>query len=217
MSIAVKETIGASQVPSPFWALSGEASLQQLGSSSQGLTEEEASRRLEANAGRRLGGRQRTTALVLFLSQFKSPIILLLVFAAGLSLFLGERVEALIIFLIVFVSGLLGFWQEHGAADAVEKLLAVVQIKTNVRREGKSLEITLERIVPGDIVLLSAGDVIPGDCLVLESNVLTVDEAALTGETFPSEKSPGTLSKETVLSQRTNFLYLGTHVVSGSA
>lgn len=219
MSIAVKETIGASQVPSPssFWALSGEASLQQLGSSSQGLTEEEASRRLEANAGRRLGGRQRTTALVLFLSQFKSPIILLLVFAAGLSLFLGERVEALIIFLIVFVSGLLGFWQEHGAADAVEKLLAVVQIKTNVRREGKSLEITLERIVPGDIVLLSAGDVIPGDCLVLESNVLTVDEAALTGETFPSEKSPGTLSKETVLSQRTNSLYLGTHVVSGTA
>ena len=172
---------------------------------------------MEANAGHRLDGRQQTPPFVLLLSQFKSPIILLLVFAAGLSMFLGERTEALIIFLIVFVSGLLGFWQEHGAANAVAKLLAVVQIKANVRRDGKPQEITLDNIVPGDIVLLSAGDVIPGDCLVLESNVLTVDEAALTGETFPAEKSPGTLPADTALSHRTNSLYMGTHVVSGTA
>ena len=115
---------------SPFWSLSGDALLGQLQSSLQGLTGEEAGRRLEANAGSRLGGRQQTAPFVLLLSQFKSPIILLLLFAAGLSMFLGEHTEALIIFFIVFVSGLLGFWQEHGAANAVAKLLAVVQIKS---------------------------------------------------------------------------------------
>ena len=201
----------------PLWSLSGDALLKQFQSSLQGLTGDEAARRVEANAGRRLGGQQKTAPFALLLSQFKSPIILLLLFAAGLSMFLGEHTEAAIIFLIVFVSGALGFWQEHGAANAVAKLLAVVQIKTSVRREGKTQEITLETVVPGDIALLSAGDVIPGDCLVLESNVLTVDEAALTGETFPAEKAPGVLPVETALSHRTNSLYMGTHVVSGAA
>ena len=200
----------------PFWSVSGDALLKQFQSSLQGLTGDEAARRVEANAGRRLGGQQKTAPFALLLSQFKSPIILLLVFAAGLSMFLGEHTEAIIIFFIVFVSGLLGFWQEHGAANAVAKLLAVVQIKANVRRDDKTQEITLETVVPGDIVLLSAGDVVPGDCIVLESNVLTVDEAALTGETFPAEKTPGVLSADAALSHRTNSLYMGTHVVSGA-
>ena len=222
MQAAIKTPIepskSLSETPTiSYWSLSGDALLRQLQSSLQGLTGEEAARRLEANAGRRLGGRQQTAPFALLLSQFKSPIILLLLFAAGLSMFLGERTEAFIIFFIVFVSGVLGFWQEHGAANAVAKLLAVVQIKTNVRRDGKTQEVTLDTVVPGDIVLFSAGDVIPGDCLVLESNVLTVDEAALTGETFPAEKSPGALAPETALSHRTNCLYMGTHVVSGTA
>ena len=191
--------------------------LHQLQSSLSGLTREEAARLSESTADRRLGGRQRTAPWVLLLSQFKSPIILLLLFAAGLSMSLGQHTEAGIIFLIVFVSGLLGFWQEHSATNAVEKLLEVVQIKACVRREGKTEEIALDAIVPGDIVLFNAGDVIPGDCLVLESNVLTVDEAALTGETFPAEKSPATVPAETALSHRTNSLYMGTHVISGTA
>jgi len=191
--------------------------LSQLQSSLVGLSREEAARLSESVVDRRLGGRQRTAPWALLLSQFKSPIILLLLFAAGLSMFLGQHTEAVIIFLIVFVSGMLGFWQEHSATNAVEKLLEVVQIKACVRREGKTEEIALDAIVPGDIVLLSAGDVIPGDCLVLESNVLTVDEAALTGETFPAEKSPATVPAETALSHRTNTLYMGTHVISGTA
>jgi Mg2+-importing ATPase len=201
----------------PFWSLSGDVLLRQSQSSMQGLSGKEADRRLAANADRRLGGRQRKAPFLLLLSQFKSPIILLLLIAAGLSMSVGEHIEAVIIFLIVFVSGLLGFWQEHSATNAVEKLLAVVQIKACVRRDGQTAEITLDNIVPGDIVLFSAGDVIPGDCLVLESNTLTVDEAALTGETFPAEKSPGILSADTALSHRTNSLYMGTHVVSGAA
>ena len=201
---------------SPFWGVSGEALLDQLKSSKDGLTGDEAARRLKASAALRLDGKQRAGPFVAFLSQFKSPVILLLLFAAGLSLFLGDRADALIIFFIVFASGLLGFYQENGATNAVEKLLAVVQTKTSVRRDGKTQEVTSDQVVPGDIVLLSAGEIIPGDCAVLESNVLTVDEAALTGETFPTEKTPGTLPAQTGLSQRTNCVYMGTHAVSGS-
>ena len=219
MQVVTKKSIESPDTPpvTPFWSLSGDVLLSQLQSSVQGLRGEEAGRRLESNADRRLGGRKRATPFVLLLSQFRSPIVLLLLFAAGLSMFLGEHAEAAIIFVIVFVSGLLGFWQEHSATDAVEKLLAVVQIKACVRRDGQTEEIALDTIVPGDIVLFSAGDVIPGDCRVLESNVLTVDEAALTGETFPAEKSPATVPADTALSHRTNALYMGTHVISGTA
>ena len=136
----------------------------------------------------------RTDSLTLLLAQYKSPIILILVFACLLSFALGDQADALIILAILLVSGLLGFWQERGATNAVAKLLAIVQIKATVRRQGEPQEIPVEEIVPGDVVLLNAGDVIPGDSLILESKDLFVDEAALTGETFPVEKvrgSPG--------------------------
>ncbi len=153
----------------------------------------------------------------LLLGQFKSPIILILIFAAGLSLFLQDPVDALIILTIVLVSGLLGYWQERGAADAVKKLLEIVQIKTTVLRDGTPKEIPVEEIVPGDIIQLKAGDVIPGDGLILSSNDLFVDEASLTGETYPVEKMAAVLAAETPLAHRTNTLFMGTHVVSGNA
>jgi Mg2+-importing ATPase len=126
-------------------------------------------------------------------------------------------VDATIILVIILVSSLLGFWQERGATNAVEKLLAVVQTKATVLRDGDQKEIPVEGIVPGDVVLLSAGDLIPGDCLVLESKDLFVNEASLTGETFPAEKAVGILPLEASLSQRTNSLFMGTNVVSGNA
>jgi Mg2+-importing ATPase len=133
------------------------------------------------------------------------------------SLYLGDSLNASIILVIIFASSLLGFWQERGAANAVEKLLAVVQTKATVLRDGDQKEIPVEGIVPGDVVLLSAGDLIPGDCLVLESKDLFVNEASLTGETFPAEKTVGILPLGTPLSQRTNSLFMGTDVVSGNA
>ena len=161
--------------------------------------------------------KKKSDALTLLLAQFKSPIILILIFAAGLSLFLRNPIDATIILVIVLVSGLLGFWQERGAVNAVEKLYAIVQIRATVVRDGDSKEIPIEEVVPGDIVFIKASDVIPGDCLLLESKDLFVDEATLTGETYPVEKSIGILPPETPLSQRTNSLFMGTHVVSGSA
>jgi len=161
--------------------------------------------------------RKKSDALTLLLAQFKSPIILILIFAAGLSLFLRNPIDATIILVIVLVSGLLGFWQERGAVNAVEKLYAIVQIRATVIRDGDSREIPVEEVVPGDIVLIQSSDVIPGDCVLLESKDLFVDEATLTGETYPVEKSIGILPPETPLSRRTNSLFMGTHVVSGSA
>ena len=93
------------------------------------------------------------------------------------------------------------FWQEHGASDAVAKLLAIVQIKTSVLRDGSQQEIPVEDIVPGDIVILNAGDIVPGDCLLIESKDLFVDEAMLTGETFPVEKAVSVLAEDTALAK----------------
>ncbi len=124
--------------------------------------------------------------------------------------------NALIILVIILISSLLGFWQERGAANAVEKLLAIVQTKATAFRDGNQKEIPVDEIVPGDIIVLNAGDLIPGDSLIVESKDLYANEATLTGETFPVEKSSGVLAPETTLNQRTNSLFMGTSVVSGS-
>jgi len=151
------------------------------------------------------------------LGQFKSPLILILLFAAGLSFFLHDSADALIILAIVLASGVLGFWQERGAAHAVDALLTVVQTKATVLRDGAQREIPVAEVVPGDIVVLSAGKSVPGDSLVLESKDLFLDEATLTGETYPVAKSAETTAPDAPLGQRTNALFMGTHVVSGSA
>jgi len=200
-----------------FWSVPSLESLQQLQTTAQGLMSDEVQQRLLRYGSNLLKPKKKSDALTLLLAQFKSPIILILIFAAGLSFFLHNPIDALIILVIVLVSGFLGFWQERGAVNAVEKLYAIVQIKTTVVRDGDSKEVPIEEVVPGDIVFIKASDVIPGDSLLLESKDLFVDEAALTGETYPVEKSIGTLPPETPLSQRTNSLFMGTHVVSGSA
>ncbi|TAD93863.1 MAG: magnesium-translocating P-type ATPase, partial [Oscillatoriales cyanobacterium] len=159
----------------------------------------------------------KSSAFMMLLNQFKSPIILILILAAVLSIFLKDAADAIIIIAIVLISGLLGFWQERGASNAVEKLLALVQVKATVLRDGQSQEIPNEEVIPGDIVVLGAGKTIPGDCLVLESKDLSVNEAALTGETYPVDKQNGVLPAATGLNKRTNSLYMGTNVISGTA
>jgi Mg2+-importing ATPase len=205
------------QQSTAFWSRRSAALLEDLQASAQGLTSADAQERLARYGLNRIKAKRRTDSLTLFLAQFKSPIILILLFAAGMSLSLRDAPDAAIIIAIVFVSGVLGFWQERGATDAVEKLLAIVQIRAAVLRDGKEQEISIEEVVPGDVVILNAGDVIPGDCVILESKDLFADEAALTGETYPVEKQLGVLSAQASLSHRTNSLFMGTHVVSGTA
>jgi Mg2+-importing ATPase len=206
-----------SEIAQAFWSVDASVLVNQLNTTPQGLTDADAEERLKRFGANLLKPRRRSSALSLFLAQFKSPLILILVFAAGLSSFLHDPTNALIILAIVFISGTLGFWQERGAAHAVEKLLTIVQTKAEVLRNGKPVEVSFEEIVPGDIVILSAGGTLPGDCRILESTDLFVDEAALTGETYPIEKAAGVMPPETPLSQRTNALFMGTHVVSGTA
>lgn len=200
-----------------FWSIPVKDVLQKLDAAKEGLKGTEAQKRLALYGSNLLKPKKRTDVLTLLVSQFRSPIILILLFATGLSFFLHDTVDALIILIIVMVSGLLGFWQEYSASNAVNKLLSIVQIKAEVMRDGISKEISIEDIVPGDIVILNAGDIVPGDCLIVESKDLFVDEAMLTGETFPVEKMVAELPAETPLGERTNTLWMGTHIVSGTA
>ncbi|XZO04413.1 MAG: magnesium-translocating P-type ATPase [Microcoleus sp.] len=202
---------------STFWSLSTDTVLQQTHSTAAGLSHADAQQRLSQYGANSLKKIHKSSAFMMLLNQFKSPIILILILAAVLSIFLKDAADAIIIIAIVLISGLLGFWQERGASNAVEKLLALVQVKATVLRDGQSQEIPNEEVVPGDIVVLGAGKTIPGDCLVLESKDLSVNEAALTGETYPVDKQNGVLPAATGLNQRTNSLYMGTNVISGTA
>jgi len=197
-----------------FWSIPIADLLLQLKTTPQGLSSRDAQNRLELYGSNLLRAKKRTDSLTLFLNQFKSPIIVILLFAAGRSFFLHDSADAIIISLIVFVSGLLGFFQERGANNAVEKLIAIVQTKVQALRDGKQQEVPLEEIIPGDIVILTAGDLVPGDCALVDSRDLFLDEATLTGETYPVEKEVGILAPETPLSQRKNTLFMGTHVVN---
>src|ERR1700722_2919741 len=181
-----------------FWSLSSKDALQQLSCSDNGLSASTAEERLDTYGPNTLKGASHASAIMLFLSQFKSPITLLLIAAALLSIGLGDLTDALIILIIILISSFLGFWQEKGAAHAVKEWL-------------------METVVPGDVVVLSAGDVIPGDSLLLDSRELFIDEAAFTGETFPVEKNAGIVAADTPLSGRSNTLFMGSHVISGKA
>lgn len=205
--------------PDPAWAwsLDADSLLRRLSTTREGLSAGQAEEHLRRYGPNRLRARARTGDVGLLLSQFRSPILILLMAAAGLSYALGDRSDTLIIAGIVLVSGLLGFWQERGARRAVGRLLALVRVEATVLRDGAEVRLPFEAVVPGDVSLLSAGSAVPGDCRILESRDLFVDESALTGESYPAEKSPGVLDADTPLARRSNVLHLGTHVVSGTA
>ena len=192
------------------------ALMASLGSSQTGLSEEEASSRLARFGPNSLAGPRGVHAPTLLLRQFSSPIVLILVGAALLSFGLASVTDGLIILTIVVAGGLLGFWQERGAARSIEQLLKTVQLTTVVLRQNQSITIPSQGVVPGDVVVLSAGAHIPADCRVLQECDLSIDAAALTGESYPVSKHPGELAAGAPISQQTNMLHLGTHVVSGT-
>jgi Mg2+-importing ATPase len=199
-----------------YWSVKIEDVFSALQTGNEGLTETEASKRLQIYGGNFLKSRKNTNVISLLLSQYRSPILIILFFAIILSFFLGDTADAVIILVIVLLSGLLSFWQEYSADNSIKKLLALVQIKVQLLRGGKPVDISVEEAVPGDVVLLHAGDLVPGDCLIIDSNSLFVDEATLTGETYPIEKEPGVLPEDTALAKRHNCLWMGTHIISGS-
>ncbi len=182
-----------------------------------GLSMDEAQARLHAAGPNALGHSGGHPAVIAFLRQFRSPLVLILIFAAVVSAFVGEGSEAIIIAIIVLASCVLSFTQEYGASRAMEALTARIARKASVRRDGKEMLIAVEEIVPGDIILLSAGNLIPADGVVLEACDCNVSESLLTGEAFPVVKAPGVCAPDAQLGERGNVVFTGTSVRSGTA
>jgi Mg2+-importing ATPase len=204
-------------IPADYWSIAPEHLLSVLKTTEKGLAQQDVEGRLKQYGLNALEERRQATALILFLSQFKSPLVLILIFAAIISAVVGEWTDASIVLAVVFGSTVLGFVQEYSASNAVEKLRSRVTIKSNVLRDGQSKLIPSEQIVPGDVVLLSAGSLVPADAIVLSARDFFVNQAVLTGETFPVEKKSETVAAKASLAERTNCVFMGTSAGSGTA
>jgi len=203
--------------PSAYWSLSTDALLGELSASTDGLAAAEAERRLARFGRNAIKAKEQATALKLLLNQFRSPLVLILVFAAFVAMIVGEWTDAGIVLVVVVGSTLLGFAQEYRASNAVAKLRAQITIKSHVLRDGRDVQLPSEELVPGDVVVLSAGSLIPADAVVLYAHDFFVNQAVLTGETFPVEKHAAPTAAKATLAERTNCVFLGTSVGSGTA
>lgn len=160
--------------------------------------------------------RKHSETLRLLLTQFANPLVLILIVGATLSLVLREWTDAAIILLIIAGSGILGFTQEYRASKAIAELRSRLVRQIRLVRDGQEVELPVDAVVPGDIALLKAGDLVPGDGRVLESNGLLADEAVLTGEAFPAEKASGLSPTDTPITERSGALFAGTSIRSGT-
>jgi len=199
-----------------YWSEPAADLLKRLGSSTEGLTSADAAERLSTQGKNTLETKKKASALGLFLNQFKSSIVLILLAATIISGFVGDWTDAVIILAIVLCSAVLSFFQEYNASNAAEQLKKQISMKTRVLRDGMELTLPAEEVVRGDIVMLSAGSLIPADGVLLEGKDFFVNQAVLTGETFPVEKIPGQTPENASLVDRTNCVFMGTSVRSGS-
>lgn len=200
-----------------FWQFDTNYWFQKLSSTDKGLSQKDADTLLRNSGNHKKIESRFKKDVKLFVRQFKSPLMLLLIGAVILSAFLGDTSDVYIILFIVVSTGLLSFFQERNASRVVEKLQSMISLKSNVIRDNQTIELNSSNIVAGDVLLFKAGDMIPADCLILESNELHSNEASLTGESFPVRKQAGKLEEHTELSKRTNCLWEGTNIVSGNA
>lgn len=187
-----------------------------LKTSPSGLTSVEAESRLQICGRNEIARRKKRSALVDFLLHFKNPLVMILIFAAMLSGVLGELSNTGIILSIIFLSVILDYYQESKAEKAAQLLKEKVTTTATVMRNSRKQEIPLSEIVPGDVIFLSAGDIVPADSRVISAKDLFVNQAALTGESIPVEKTPSLVPKSASMNEWTNFLFMGTSVVSGT-
>ncbi|MCA0256364.1 MAG: magnesium-translocating P-type ATPase [Proteobacteria bacterium] len=200
-----------------YWSRPTDEVSAALKSPAGGLSSDEAAQRLVTEGPNRIGKQAGASGIRIFFRQFESPLVLILIFASAISVFAGEGQEAAIIGFIVLASCALSFTQEYGASQAMQALRARISQKANVMRDGKDQSIDAEQVVPGDVVQLSAGDLIPADGLILEALDFNVSEAAMTGETFPVVKTPGPCPADAPIAKRMNTVFTGTSVRSGTA
>jgi Mg2+-importing ATPase len=194
------------------------ALLEDLDASAAGLTQAEAARRFRRYGLNTFRATSTQSPIAKFLRRFGNPLVLILIAASVVSALTGEVASFVIIITMVLMSVVLDFVQEYRAGKAAQKLSQSVQIRTRILRDGVTREVPMSRVVPGDVALLSAGSLIPGDGRLLEARDLFVNQALLTGESFPVEKHDGELADCSArLEGAANALLMGTSVVSGSA
>ena len=199
-----------------FWAKTPEELFANLDSSESGISDSEAESRLKIYGFNSLDVGEKSTPFRLLARQFSNPIILILLGATTISTFTGDTLDGIIITLIVIPSILLGFWQEYSAGIILQNLIQRVKANCEVVRDGKNKSLILEQTVPGDVVLLNTGDLIPGDGILFFVDSLEVDESALTGESFPVVKEILPSNLNSPISERRNCVFFGTHVTSGT-
>ncbi|MBX3272234.1 MAG: magnesium-translocating P-type ATPase [Sandaracinaceae bacterium] len=202
--------------PTPPWSRPPDELLAELGSRAAGLTSAEAAERLARLGPNALEVRRRAPWLDVLTHQLRNPMSWLLVFAAIVSSVAGEVTDAVVITFVIALSAALDGWQQHRASQALEKLRTRIALRCDVLRDGALREVPTSEVVPGDVVSLAAGSLVPADGVVLEAKDLQLAEAILTGETFPVEKEPGTSAPDAPLGARRNALFLGTSVRSGT-
>jgi Ca2+-transporting ATPase len=198
-------------------ALDEAAVLAAVESSPTGLTGAEAARRLERDGPNRLTERRGASWLKKLLEQFLQPLVVVLIGAAGLSIFLGDYVDAAVIGAVVLVNGIIGFIQEHRAEQSIAALSKTIVTQATALRDGRLQRVPSEQLVRGDIVALQSGDTVPADLRLIEVKDLKVEEAALTGESVPSEKAVGVLPENTTVGDRDNLVFAGSPVTYGQA
>ncbi|NLB39257.1 MAG: magnesium-translocating P-type ATPase, partial [Clostridiales bacterium] len=211
-----KPMLPQTEAPS-WWSLSPDDLMRAARAKPEGLTTADADRIRSQVGANVLNEHRRDTALSMLLKQFTDPLVLILLFAAVVSAVVHEWTGTIIVMAIITASALLSFSQEYAASNAVETLRKQVTLKATVLRDGQPASIAAEAIVPGDIVLLSAGSLVPADGVVLEAKDFFVNQAVLTGETYPVEKAPGAVAAQATLNERHNMVFMGTNVRSGTA
>lgn len=199
-----------------FWSLNSDQILEKTDSKLQGLDNNQVNDRLRRDGQNVIKTKEKNTPFRTFIRQFNSPVTIVLMVATLISIILRDYIDSMIILVIILCSSILSFFQEYNASNIVESLLTLISTTSHVVRNNTLIEVNIEELVVGDILSLTAGDIIPADCYLLESSSLLVDESMLTGENFPIEKKVDVLELNRPLSERTNCLWMGTHVTSGS-
>ena len=199
-----------------FWGERVEDVARALGSGPDGLDPGEAARRLEERGPNAVEAEAPFSSLRLVIDQVKSPLILILAFAVAVSLVVGDYTDGAVVLAIMAISAGIGFWRERDARMAIGRLRARLAIETQVVRGGARMRIRAAEIVAGDVMMLSAGTLVLADALVWDATDLHVNEAILTGETFPTEKRPGVVPAATPLAARNNCVFAGTNVRTGT-
>jgi Mg2+-importing ATPase len=194
-----------------------EVVFEKLNTSAKGLSEAEAEKRLEEYGYNEPARKKKRTIFFQILSKFVNPLVIVLLIIAGFSLFFGEKISALLVVLMAIMSVFLSFIQEYRAGKEAEKLSEMVRATATIYRNGKAKEVKIREITPGDIVDLFAGDMIPADLRIISCKDLFINQASLTGESFPIEKVTEPIHpKSKAMSELTNIAFMGSSVVSGT-